>query len=83
MKSSTKASRALCLAAMLSALSLAIPGLAQAQTGESFQLYISNERSADVTVINAADLQPGRETFEVALLLVGKVDWESFYFHRA
>jgi YVTN family beta-propeller protein len=58
MKSSTKTSRELRLGALLSALSLAIPVLAQAQTGESFQLYVSNERSDDVTVINAADLQP-------------------------
>lgn len=55
MKSSTKGPLVSRLAA---ALSLACAGMVQAQTGESFQLYVSNERSADVTVINAADLQP-------------------------
>jgi YVTN family beta-propeller protein len=63
MKSATKTSLALRLAA---AFSLATPVMAQAQTGESFQLYVSNERSADVTVINAADLQPA------ATIAVGK-----------
>ena len=43
---------------LAAALSLVLAGMVQAQTGESFQLYVSNERSADVTVINAADLQP-------------------------
>ena len=39
-------------------------------------------RASEATA-DAADLQPRGKTFEVALLLVGKVDWESFYFHRA
>jgi hypothetical protein len=40
-------------------------------------------RRATETAPDPADLQAGGKTFEVALLLVGKVDWESFYFHRA
>jgi YVTN family beta-propeller protein len=55
MKSSGKSSRLLQLACLAG---LVIPLAAQAQTGESFQLYVSNEHSADVTVINASDLQP-------------------------
>jgi hypothetical protein len=36
----------------------------------------ATEAAADL-----ADLQAGGKTLEVALLLVGKVDWESFEFH--
>lgn len=34
-----------------------LPFVARAQSGENFQLYVSNERSADVTVISASDLK--------------------------
>jgi len=43
-------------AALLAAL-VCLPCVANAQSGESFQLYVSNERSADVTVIDAGDLK--------------------------
>lgn len=55
MKMSSNNSRLTCLAC---ALVLGLPLVSQAQTGEHFQLYVSNERSNDVTVINAADLKP-------------------------
>jgi YVTN family beta-propeller protein len=42
--------------ALLAALAC-LPRVASAQSGENFQLYVSNERSADVTVIDAGDLK--------------------------
>jgi YVTN family beta-propeller protein len=42
--------------ALLAALTC-LPCVAGAQSGENFQLYVSNERSADVTVIDAGDLK--------------------------
>src|SRR5579863_686343 len=48
------------------AIIAALPSMAFAQTGEHFRLYISNERSADVSVIDADTLKT------VATLPVGK-----------
>ncbi len=48
------------------ALAAALPPAASAQAGEHFRLYVSNERSADVSVIDAASLKT------IATLPVGK-----------
>lgn len=44
--------------AVLLVVALGCAGQTRAQNGENFLLYVSNERSADVTVIDAGTLQP-------------------------
>ena len=61
------------LAQFSTGLSLALvawsPLSAQAQAGNNYQIFVSNEKSADVTVINGSDLKV------VGTIPVGKRPW--------
>src|SRR5579862_9369232 len=46
------------LAVLLVALIVSLPTSGQAQSGKGYQIYVSNERSADITVIDGTTFKP-------------------------